>query len=89
MSTEASFLEYWPSCIAAAAILSAANEIPNLSLENPEHAESWCGGLSKVSTWDSDDFNWDFKIIIIYVFIFNEFAGENHRMLSINARSGG
>ncbi|VVA26095.1 PREDICTED: cyclin-D1-1 [Prunus dulcis] len=44
---EASFLEYWPSCIAAAAILSAANEIPNLSLENPEHAESWCGGLSK------------------------------------------
>ncbi|KAM5566700.1 cyclin-D1-1 [Rosa sericea] len=44
---EASFLEYWPSCIAAAAILSAANEIPNLSLENPEHAESWCDGLSK------------------------------------------
>lgn len=61
MSTEASFLEYWPSCIAAAAILSAANEIPNLSLENPEHAESWCGGLSKVSTWDSDDFSWDLK----------------------------
>ncbi|KAL6187100.1 hypothetical protein ACLB2K_043215 [Fragaria x ananassa] len=44
---EASFLEYWPSCIAAAAILSAANEIPNLSFENPELAESWCDGLSK------------------------------------------
>lgn len=49
MSTEASFLEYWPSSIAAAAILCAANEIPNLSLVNPEHAESWCDGLSKVS----------------------------------------
>ncbi|XP_050372502.1 cyclin-D1-1 [Argentina anserina] len=44
---EASFLDYWPSCIAAAAILSAANEIPNLSLEDPELAESWCDGLSK------------------------------------------
>lgn len=50
MSTEASFLEYWPSSIAAAAILCAANEIPNLSLVNPEHAESWCDGLSKVSS---------------------------------------
>lgn len=47
MSTEASFLEYRPSSIAAAAILCAANEIPNLSLVNPEHAESWCDGLSK------------------------------------------
>ncbi|KAJ8773861.1 hypothetical protein K2173_008324 [Erythroxylum novogranatense] len=45
---EASFLEYWPSSIAVAAILCAANEIPNLSLANPEHAESWCEGLSKV-----------------------------------------
>ncbi|XWS68950.1 hypothetical protein CRYUN_Cryun04dG0137700 [Craigia yunnanensis] len=44
---EASFLEYWPSSIAAAGILCAANEIPNLSLVNPEHAESWCDGLSK------------------------------------------
>ncbi|XP_059446271.1 cyclin-D1-1 [Corylus avellana] len=44
---EASFLEYWPSCIAAAAILCAASEIPNLSLANPEHAESWCDGLHK------------------------------------------
>ncbi|XWS22549.1 hypothetical protein CRYUN_Cryun29cG0046200 [Craigia yunnanensis] len=44
---EASFLEYWPSSIAAAAILCAANGIPNLSLVNPEHAESWCDGLSK------------------------------------------
>lgn len=49
VSTEASFLEYWPSCIAAAAILCAASEIPNLSLVNPEHAESWCDGLHKVS----------------------------------------
>ncbi|XP_022776049.1 cyclin-D1-1-like [Durio zibethinus] len=44
---EASFLEYWPSSIAASAILCAANEIPHLSLVNPEHAESWCDGLSK------------------------------------------
>ncbi|XP_061358692.1 cyclin-D1-1-like [Gastrolobium bilobum] len=44
---EASFLAYRPSCIAAAAILSAANEIPNWSLAKPEHAESWCEGLRK------------------------------------------
>lgn len=49
MLAEASFLEYWPSSIAAAAILCVANEIPKLSLANPEHAESWCHGLSKVS----------------------------------------
>ncbi|XP_019420166.1 PREDICTED: cyclin-D1-1-like isoform X2 [Lupinus angustifolius] len=46
---EASFLAYWPSCIAASAILCAANEIPNWSLVRPEHAESWCEGLRKVS----------------------------------------
>ncbi|KAL1355242.1 cyclin-D1-1 [Arachis duranensis] len=44
---EASFLAYWPSCIAATAILCAANEIPNWSLVKPEHAESWCQGLRK------------------------------------------
>ncbi|BAT99585.1 hypothetical protein VIGAN_10104300 [Vigna angularis var. angularis] len=44
---EASFLAYWPSCIAAAAILHAANEIPNWSLVRPEDAESWCEGLIK------------------------------------------
>lgn len=45
---EASFLEYWPSCIAASAVLCAANDIPNLSLlVSPENAESWCDGLSK------------------------------------------
>nr|GMD25868.1 cyclin-D1-1 [Ipomoea batatas] len=44
---EASFLEYWPSCIAAATILCAANDLPNFSLVNAEHAESWCGGLIK------------------------------------------
>ncbi|CAN1311114.1 CYCD1-1 [Linum perenne] len=46
-TTEASFVEYRPSSIAAAAVLCAANEIPSLSLANPEHAESWCDGLSK------------------------------------------
>ncbi|GMH31140.1 hypothetical protein Nepgr_032983 [Nepenthes gracilis] len=40
------FLEHWPSSIAAAAILCAASEIPNLSV-TPEHAESWCDGLKK------------------------------------------
>ncbi|KAE9613414.1 hypothetical protein Lal_00016397 [Lupinus albus] len=44
---EATFLAYWPSCIAAAAVLCAANEIPNWSLVKPEHAESWCEGLRK------------------------------------------
>ncbi|KAK4263306.1 hypothetical protein QN277_028739 [Acacia crassicarpa] len=44
---EASFLAYRPSCIAVAAILCAANEIPNWSLVRPEHAESWCEGLIK------------------------------------------
>ncbi|XAR65025.1 hypothetical protein NMG60_11008968 [Bertholletia excelsa] len=44
---EASFLEYWPSCIAAATILCAAHNIPNFSLVNPAHAESWCEGLIK------------------------------------------
>jgi hypothetical protein len=54
MWAEASFLEYRPSSIAAAAILCAANDIPNLSLVNPEHAESWCDGLSKVRINDYD-----------------------------------
>ncbi|KAK7348685.1 hypothetical protein VNO80_23299 [Phaseolus coccineus] len=44
---EASFLAYRPSCIAAAAILSAAKEIPNWAALKPEHAESWCEGLRK------------------------------------------
>ncbi|XP_030447980.1 cyclin-D1-1 [Syzygium oleosum] len=44
---ETSFLEYRPSCIAAAAVLSAASDIPSLSLCKPENAESWCDGLSK------------------------------------------
>ncbi|KAA0034340.1 cyclin-D1-1 [Cucumis melo var. makuwa] len=47
---EVIFLEYWPSCIAAAALLCAANEVQSLSVVNPEHAESWCNGLRKVST---------------------------------------
>lgn len=54
---EASFVEYWPSCIAAAAILSAAGEIPDFSMVNPEKAESWCDGLSKVSTHVINDYN--------------------------------
>ncbi|KAL8150206.1 hypothetical protein V2J09_020014 [Rumex salicifolius] len=44
---EAKLLEYKPSSIAAAAVLCAASEIPNLSLVTPEHAESWCDGLNK------------------------------------------
>lgn len=44
---EASLLEYWPSCIAAATILCAASDLSNFSLINAEHAESWCDGLSK------------------------------------------
>ncbi|KAG2321580.1 hypothetical protein Bca52824_014793 [Brassica carinata] len=46
---EASFLEYRPSSIAAAAILCVANELPSLSsAANPhESPETWCDGLSK------------------------------------------
>ncbi|KAG7032156.1 Cyclin-D1-1 [Cucurbita argyrosperma subsp. argyrosperma] len=44
---EVIFLDNWPSCIAAAALLCAANEVPGLSVVNPEHAESWCSGLRK------------------------------------------
>ncbi|XP_074329337.1 cyclin-D1-1-like isoform X2 [Apium graveolens] len=46
---ESSFLEYWPSCIAAATILHAANSIPNLSCITAGHAELWCEGLFKES----------------------------------------
>ncbi|XP_073050180.1 cyclin-D1-1-like [Primulina eburnea] len=42
-----SFLEYRPSCIAAATILCAANDLPDFSLITAEHAESWCDGLDK------------------------------------------
>ncbi|GAB2278134.1 hypothetical protein Dimus_012831 [Dionaea muscipula] len=44
---ESSFLDHLPSSIAAAAILCAASEIPNLSFVTPEQAESWCDGLNK------------------------------------------
>ncbi|KAL6983622.1 Cyclin-D1-1 [Sarracenia purpurea var. burkii] len=64
---EASFLEYWPSCIAAATILCAAHEIPSFSLVNPTHAESWCEGLSRE------------KIISCYQ-LMQEFDVDNRRM---------
>ncbi|XP_047323998.1 cyclin-D1-1 [Impatiens glandulifera] len=44
---EVSLLEYRPSCIAAATMLSAAQCIPNLSVVSPDEAESWCDGLVK------------------------------------------
>ncbi|KAJ8439498.1 hypothetical protein Cgig2_007015 [Carnegiea gigantea] len=44
---EASLMEYLSSSIAAATILCAASEIPSLAFFTPEHAESWCDGLSK------------------------------------------
>ncbi|XXG63303.1 hypothetical protein AAC387_Pa05g1532 [Persea americana] len=40
------FLEYWPSSVAAAAILCAADVLPDLPLDNPLNTESWCVGLS-------------------------------------------
>lgn len=49
--TDARFLEFRPSCTAAAAVLCAANEILSPMLPvSPEHAESWCDGLIKVSS---------------------------------------
>ncbi|PIN13150.1 G1/S-specific cyclin D [Handroanthus impetiginosus] len=44
---ETTFLEYKPSCIAAAAILRAANDLPNFSFITAQHAESWSDGLHK------------------------------------------
>lgn len=44
---ETSFLECRPSCIAAATILCAANDLPKFSLITAQHAESWCDGLHK------------------------------------------
>ncbi|KAL8534075.1 hypothetical protein ACS0TY_010188 [Phlomoides rotata] len=44
---ETSLLEYRPSCIAASAILSAANDLPSFSLITAQHAESWSDGLHK------------------------------------------
>ncbi|XP_042496440.1 cyclin-D1-1-like isoform X1 [Macadamia integrifolia] len=45
---EINFIDYWPSSLAAAAILCAAKEIPNLSIVvNPGSAGSWCQGLNK------------------------------------------
>lgn len=44
---ETSLLDYKPSCIAAVAILCAANDLPNFSLINAKHAESWSDGLHK------------------------------------------
>ncbi|XP_057774665.1 cyclin-D1-1 isoform X2 [Salvia miltiorrhiza] len=46
---ESSFLEYRPSCVAAAAILCAANDLPKFSLISAQHAESWSDGLDKES----------------------------------------
>ncbi|KAL8550445.1 hypothetical protein ACS0TY_009034 [Phlomoides rotata] len=44
---ESSFLECRPSCIAAATILIAANDLPKFSFITAQHAESWCDGLHK------------------------------------------
>ncbi|CAL0314039.1 unnamed protein product [Lupinus luteus] len=66
---EASFLAYWPSCIAVAAFLCAANEIPNWPLVKPEHAESWCEGLRKE------------KIIECYQLMQELFIDNNKRKL--------
>ncbi|KAI3467483.1 hypothetical protein Pfo_024146 [Paulownia fortunei] len=44
---ETSFLEYRPSCVAAASILCAANDLPNFSFITAQHAESWSDGLHK------------------------------------------
>ncbi|KAK9113876.1 hypothetical protein Syun_020673 [Stephania yunnanensis] len=48
--TDVSFLDYRPSSVAAAAILSATHEIPSLSLDlNAGNAVEWCRGLRKDS----------------------------------------
>ncbi|XP_077237825.1 CYCLIN D1;1 [Tasmannia lanceolata] len=44
---EIDFLNYWPSSVAAAAILCAADAIPDISMANPRNSISWCIGMSK------------------------------------------
>ncbi|XP_075484459.1 cyclin-D1-1-like isoform X1 [Primulina tabacum] len=44
---ETSFLEFRPSCIAAATLLCAANDVPKFSSFTAQHAQSWCDGLHK------------------------------------------
>ncbi|KAF6157338.1 hypothetical protein GIB67_004276 [Kingdonia uniflora] len=44
---EISILDYWPSSMAAGAILIAAREVPKLSPIGPENALIWCHGLNK------------------------------------------
>ncbi|KZV14553.1 hypothetical protein F511_42630 [Dorcoceras hygrometricum] len=44
---ETSFLEFRPSCIATAAMLYAANDLPKFSSFTAQHAQSWCDGLHK------------------------------------------
>ncbi|XP_010551453.1 PREDICTED: cyclin-D1-1 [Tarenaya hassleriana] len=45
---ETCFVEYWPSSIAAAAILCVADELPILSSSNRQgNPEAWCHGLSQ------------------------------------------
>ncbi|KAL1550902.1 cyclin-D1-1-like [Salvia divinorum] len=46
---EVSFIEYRPSCVAAAAMLTAANDLPKFSVISAQHAESWSDGLDKES----------------------------------------
>lgn len=47
--TDASILQYRPSCIAASALLCTATNIQALPHMESEIAESWCDGLSRVS----------------------------------------
>ncbi|XP_068637746.1 cyclin-D1-1-like isoform X2 [Aristolochia californica] len=44
---EIDFLGYWPSSVAAAAMVCATDESPSLALVNPGKAVTWCVGLSK------------------------------------------
>ncbi|KAL3654117.1 hypothetical protein CASFOL_003798 [Castilleja foliolosa] len=44
---ESSLVEYRPSCIAAATILCAANDLPKFSFITAQHAQSWSDGLHK------------------------------------------
>lgn len=70
--TGGSLEEYWPSSIAAAAILCAASELPTLSFVTPEHAESWCDGLCKVSTFT-------YIFLIANYFTYTVFTQLNHQ----------
>ncbi|PKA47865.1 Cyclin-D1-1 [Apostasia shenzhenica] len=46
-TSDINFLDYWPSSIAAASIICAADEIPDIACTDPQQTLNWCTGLDR------------------------------------------